>query len=76
MPGYEGGNYWSAGMAVAAADHLSMMDSRIEGFTDFPGLALVAPLGAFYPSGNALTRNRVGLFIQSGVGSPADRSIT
>jgi hypothetical protein len=67
VPGYQAGAYYSAGVMVLNASTIYFYQSRIEGFVNFPGLALVGSITDLSADGNVITRNRTGIYVHSTV---------
>jgi hypothetical protein len=63
VPGYRAGGAYNAGVMVLNASQLSMHATRIEGFTDFPGLTLAGSVASFAGDSNVITRNRTGIYV-------------
>jgi hypothetical protein len=73
VPGYRAGGDYNAGVMVLNASQLSMHATRIEGFTDFPGLTLAGSITAFSGDSNVVTRDRTGIYVHATV--PASLSL-
>jgi hypothetical protein len=63
VPGYRAGGDYTAGVMVLNASQLSLHASRVEGFTDFPGLTLAGSIGSFAADSNVITRNQTGIYV-------------